>query len=47
MTTTRHIARAIGSTGSTNPAYRVDIRVGRHQVTADESAAEGGGDIGP
>jgi putative redox protein len=47
MTTTRHIARAIGSTGLATPAYRVDIRVGRHQVTADESAAEGGGDIGP
>ena len=47
MTTVRHVARAIGSTGATTPAYRVDIRVGPHEVTADEPAARGGGDFGP
>jgi putative redox protein len=47
VTTTRHVARAVGSTGSTSPAYRVDIRAGRHQITADEPPAAGGGDVGP
>ena len=47
MTTVRHVARAAGSTGSTTPAYRVDIQVGAHQLTADEPAAAGGGDVGP
>lgn len=47
MTTGRHVARAVGSTGAATPAYRVDIRVGRHQLTADEPAASGGGDLGP
>jgi putative redox protein len=47
MTTTRHIAHAIGSTTATTPAYRVDIEVGRHQLTADEPAANGGGDRAP
>jgi putative redox protein len=42
----RH-ARATGSTGTTTPAYRVDLRVGHHQLTADEPAAAGGGDVGP
>ena len=45
--TTLHVARATGSTGSTAPAYRVDVRVGTHQLTADEPAAVGGGDLGP
>ena len=47
MTTVHHIARAVGSTGSTTPAYRVEVRVGAHQLTADEPAAAGGGDFGP
>jgi putative redox protein len=47
VTTVRHVARATGSTGSTTPAYRVDLRVGAHQLTADEPAAAGGGDLGP
>jgi putative redox protein len=47
MTTVHHVARAVGSTGSTTPAYRVDLRVGPHQLTADEPAAAGGGDYGP
>ena len=47
MTTVRHVARAAGSTGAATPAYRVDIKVGRHEVTADEPAVAGGGDAGP
>jgi putative redox protein len=47
VTTVRHVARAAGSTGAGTPAYRVNIRVGRHQLTADEPAAAGGGDVGP
>ena len=47
MRTVRHVARAVGSTGATTPAYRVDIRAGRHEVIADEPAAAGGGDAGP
>jgi len=45
--TITHVARAVGSTGSTAPAYRVDVRVGAHQVVADEPIPAGGGDIGP
>jgi putative redox protein len=47
MRTVRHLARAVGSTGSTTPAYRVDVRVGAHQVVSDEPAESGGGDLGP
>lgn len=47
MTAVRHLARAVGSTASTTPAYRVDLRVGAHQLTADEPTAAGGGDLGP
>jgi putative redox protein len=47
MTIVRHVAHAVGSTGSTAPAYRVDLRVGAHQLVADEPAAAGGGDVGP
>jgi putative redox protein len=42
-----HIAHAVGSTGSTTPAYRVDIRAGAHRLVADEPPAKGGGDVGP
>lgn len=47
MTTVRHIARAVGTTGSATPAYRVDIRTGAHQLVADEPASVKGGDSGP
>ncbi len=47
MTTVRRVAHAVGSTGSTAPAYRVEIRVGAHQLVADEPTAAGGGDVGP
>jgi putative redox protein len=45
--TTRHIARAVGSTGSTTPPYRVEVRVGQHELVADEPVPRGGGDHGP
>jgi putative redox protein len=45
--TTVHIAHAVGSTGSTSPAYRVEVKAGAHHLTADEPAAAGGGDFGP
>lgn len=47
MTTVRHIAHAVGTTGATTPAYRVNIRVGQHELLADEPAAGGGADVGP
>jgi putative redox protein len=37
----------VGSTGSTAAAYRVDVRVGNHQLVADEPVSAGGGDLGP
>ena len=45
--TTVHIARAVGSTESTAAKYRVDVRVGAHQLIADEPVVAGGGDLGP
>jgi putative redox protein len=47
MTTVRHLARAKGSTGTATPPYRVDIRVGAHDLVSDELATAGGGDTGP
>jgi putative redox protein len=47
MTTVRHIGRAVGSTASTAPAFRVDVRAGEHDLVADEPATAGGGDLGP
>ena len=47
MTTVHHLAHATGSTGSAAPAYRVEIRVGSHDVVADEPTSLGGGDAGP
>ena len=47
MTTVRHVAHAVGSTGSTVPAYRVNLRVGPHELVADEPTAAGGGGVGP
>jgi putative redox protein len=45
--TTVHIAHAVGSTESTAAKYRVDVRVGAHQLIADEPIVAGGGDLGP
>jgi putative redox protein len=47
VTTVRHIAHAVASTGSAAPAFRVDLRVGAHELVADEPADAGGGDVGP
>ena len=47
MSTVRHLAHATASTGSTVPAYRVDIRAGAHTLVADEPTSAGGGDLGP
>jgi putative redox protein len=47
MTIVRHIGRAQASTDSTEPAFRVDLRTGAHELVADEPAAAGGGDLGP
>jgi putative redox protein len=47
VTTVRHVARAVGSTGSNAPAYRVDVRVGTHQLVVDEPPDVGGGDLAP
>jgi putative redox protein len=47
MSAVLHVAHASGSTASTAPRYRVDVRVGTHQLIADEPGALGGGDLGP
>lgn len=47
MTSVRHLASAVASTSTAEPAYRVDLRVGAHDLVADEPATAGGGDLGP
>lgn len=47
MTTLRHVAHAVGSTGADVPAYQVEVRVGPHRIVADEPAVLGGGGVGP
>jgi putative redox protein len=47
VTTVPHLAYAVGSTSSSAPAYRVEMRVGKHALVADEPSALGGGDVGP
>jgi putative redox protein len=47
VTATHHVARAVAMTGSAVPAYRAEIRIGRHHLTADEPVVGGGGDEGP
>jgi len=47
VTTVRHVARALGSTGATVTAYQVEVRIGRHRLIADEPTVTGGGDVGP
>jgi putative redox protein len=47
MTPVRHLASAVASTGTAEPAYRADVRVGAHNFVADEPATAGGGDLGP
>jgi putative redox protein len=47
MTRLRQLSRAVGSTGAQAPAYRVELRTGRHRLLADEPVAAGGADVGP
>ena len=47
MTTVRHVAHAIASTGTVEPAYRIQIRTGTHQLVGDEPVEVGGADSGP
>jgi putative redox protein len=47
MTIVRHVVRAVGSTAPDVPAYRVELRTGRHRALADEPPGNGGGDAGP
>ena len=44
--TSRHVARAVASTGATEPQWRV-LRSGSHTLVADEPAANGGADAEP
>jgi putative redox protein len=47
VTSVRHLASAVASTGTAEPAYRVDVRAGAHGFVADEPVTAGGGDEGP
>jgi len=47
MTTTRHIAHAVGMTFDSGPQWRVDIGTGTHQLIADEPTHLAGNDAGP
>jgi uncharacterized OsmC-like protein len=47
VTSVRHLASAVASTSTAEPAYRVDVRAGAHDLVADEPATAGGGDEGP
>jgi putative redox protein len=47
VTTVRHVARVVGSTGASSPPYRVELRAGSHQLVADEPREGGGADAGP
>jgi putative redox protein len=47
MTTTRHIAHAVGSTSATAPRWRVELQAGTHHLVADEPTNVSGSDVGP
>jgi putative redox protein len=47
VTTTRHVARAAGTTSAAAPQWRVEVRVGAHHLVADEPPDVGGSDAGP
>ena len=47
MTTVRHFARAVGSSGAELPQWRVDVRIGAHHLSTDEPRSLGGEDRGP
>lgn len=42
-----HVARAVASIAAGSPDHRVALRVGRHELVADEPADNGGADAGP
>jgi putative redox protein len=47
MTTTRHVARAVGVTSASAPQWRVELEAGTHHLVADEPTNMSGGDAGP
>jgi putative redox protein len=47
MTTTRHVARAVGTTATSAPSWRVELQAGSHHLVADEPTSMAGGDAGP
>ena len=47
MTTTRHVARAVGVTSASAPQWRVELEAGAHHLVADEPTNMSGGDAGP
>ena len=47
MSADLHVARAVATIAAGSPDYHVAIRTGGHELSADEPAANGGGDSGP
>jgi putative redox protein len=47
MTTTRHVAHALGVTSDSAPKWRVDLDTGAHHLVADETTHLAGEDAGP
>jgi putative redox protein len=47
MTTTTHVARAVGATSASAPQWRVELETGSHHLVADEPTKMAGGDTGP
>jgi putative redox protein len=47
MTTTKHLAHALGATSATAPQWRVELQAGTHHLVADEPTNMSGGDAGP
>jgi putative redox protein len=47
VTTTTHVARAVGVTSASAPQWRVELRSGTHHLVADEPTTMSGGDAGP
>jgi putative redox protein len=47
MTTTKHVAHAVGVTSASGPQWRVELRAGAHHLVADEPTNMSGGDAGP
>jgi putative redox protein len=47
VTTTRHIARAVGVTSASAPQWRGELESGGHHLVAHEPTVLAGGDVGP